>query len=135
MVLTTVDYLQLMEPRNSLSSEVQQVTEISRALKGLARELEVPVLALSQLSRAVEARIPPKPRLADLRQSGSLEQDADVVLFIYREKERGEVTPQNVAEIMISKHRNGPTGSIKLYFDPQRVTFRNLDKTHADEDF
>ena len=133
--LIIVDYLQLMEPRNSLSSEVQQVTEISRALKGLARELEVPVLALSQLSRAVEARIPPKPRLADLRQSGSLEQDADVVLFIYREKERGEVTPQNVAEIMISKHRNGPTGSVKLYFDPQRVTFRNLDKTHADEEF
>ena len=131
--LLIVDYLQLMEPRNSLVNEVQQVTEISRALKGLARELEVPVLALSQLSRAVETRIPPKPRLADLRQSGSLEQDSDVVLFIYREKERGEVTPQNVAEILIAKHRNGPTGSVKLYFDPQRVTFRNLDKTHQDE--
>ena len=133
--LLIVDYLQLMEPRNSNIGEVQQVTEISRSLKGLARELEVPVLALSQLSRAVEARIPPKPRLADLRQSGSLEQDADVVLLIYRERERGEVTPQNVSEILIAKHRNGPTGSVKLYFDQQKVTFRNLDKTHQDEDF
>lgn len=133
--LIIIDYLQLMEPRNANINEVQQVTEISRSLKSLARELDVPVLAISQLSRAVETRIPPKPRLADLRQSGSLEQDADVVLFIYREKERGETTPSNVAEIIIAKHRNGPTGEIKLYFDSQRVTFKNLDKTHQDEDF
>ena len=133
--LVIVDYLQLMEPRNSNVGEVQQVTEISRSLKGLARELNIPVLALSQLSRAVEVRIPPRPRLADLRQSGSLEQDADVVLFIYREKEKGENVPQNTAEIIIAKHRNGPTGSIKLYFDPQKVSFRNLEKIHQEEEF
>ena len=124
-----------MEPRNSNANPVQQVTEISRSLKGLARELEVPVLALSQLSRAVEARTPPRPRLADLRESGSLEQDADVVLLIYRERERGETAPSNVSEIIVAKHRNGPTGSIKLYFDNQRVTFRNLEKVHQEEDF
>jgi len=133
--LLVVDYLQLMEPRNSNANPVQQVTEISRSLKGLARELEVPVLALSQLSRAVEARTPPRPRLADLRESGSLEQDADVVLLIYRERERGETAPSNVSEIIVAKHRNGPTGSIKLYFDNQRVTFRNLEKVHQEEDF
>lgn len=133
--LIIIDYLQLMEPHNPNASEVQQVTEISRSLKGLARELEVPVLALSQLSRAVESRIPPRPRLADLRQSGSLEQDADVVLFIYREKEKGETIPSSVAEIIIDKHRNGPTGSVKLYFDSQRMTFRNLDKTYKEENF
>lgn len=132
--LLIIDYLQLMEPRNSNAGEVQQVTEISRSLKSLARELEVPVLALSQLSRAVEARIPPRPRLADLRQSGSLEQDADVVLLIYREKERGETVPSNVSEIIIAKHRNGPTGSIKLYFDEKRMTFKNLDKAHQGEE-
>lgn len=132
--LIVVDYLQLMEPRNAIANAVQQVTEISRSLKSLARELEVPVLAVSQLSRAVEARIPPRPRLSDLRESGSLEQDADVVLLIYREKERGETVPQNTAEIIIAKHRNGPTGSVKLYFDSQRVTFRNLEKARQ-EDF
>lgn len=132
--LIIIDYLQLMQPRNSDISPVQQVTEISRSLKSLARELDVPVLALSQLSRAVESRIPPVPRLADLRESGSLEQDSDVVLFIYREKERGEKVPSNVAEIIVAKHRNGPTGSVKLYFDDQRVTFRNLEKIRQ-EDF
>lgn len=126
--LIVVDYLQLMEPRNSMASTVQQVTEISRSLKGLARELNIPVLALSQLSRSVEFRTPPKPRLADLRESGSLEQDADVVLFIYREKEMGETTPSNETEIIIAKHRNGPTGSINLYFDSQKVSYRNLEK-------
>lgn len=131
--LIVVDYLQLMEPRNPQASPVQQVTEISRSLKGLARELNIPVLALSQLSRAVEMRTPPKPRLADLRESGSLEQDADVVLFIYREKEMGEPVPKNVAEIIIAKHRNGPVGAIKLYFDSQRVTFRNLEKGMFEE--
>jgi replicative DNA helicase len=126
--LIVVDYLQLMEPRNSMASTVQQVTEISRSLKSLARELNIPVLALSQLSRSVEFRTPPKPRLADLRESGSLEQDADVVLFIYREKEMGETTASNEAEIIIAKHRNGPTGAINLYFDAQKVSYRNLEK-------
>ncbi len=133
--LIIVDYLQLMEPRNSNVSEVQQVTEISRSLKALARELNVPVLALSQLSRAVEMRTPPRPRLADLRQSGSLEQDADVVLFIYREKIRGEETPHNVAEILIAKHRNGPVGAVKLFFDGQKVSYRNLERQHQEEEF
>jgi len=128
--LIIIDYLQLMEPRNPQASPVQQVTEISRALKGLAKELDVPVLALSQLSRAVEQRVPQIPRLSDLRESGSLEQDADVVLFIYREdKYRGEeTTRKNIADIIISKHRNGPIGKVELFFDEQRATFRSLEK-------
>lgn len=128
--LIIVDYLQLMEPRNSMAGEVQQVTEISRSLKGLARELNVPVLAVSQLSRAVEQRTPQIPRLADLRQSGSLEQDADVVLFIHREdRYRPETARKNIADIIIAKHRNGPVGKVELYFDEQRVTFMNLEKS------
>ncbi len=127
--LIVVDYLQLMEPRNPTSNIVQQVSEISRSLKGLARELNVPVLALSQLSRAVEHRTPQIPRLADLRESGSLEQDADVVLFIYREdRYREDTTRKNIADIIIAKHRNGPVGKAELYFDDQRVCFRNLEK-------
>lgn len=133
--LIIVDYLQLMEPRNSNAGEVQQITEISRSLKALARELNVPVLAISQLSRAVEMRTPSIPRLADLRQSGSLEQDADVVLFIYRAKNKGEEMSQNVAEIIIAKHRNGPVGTIKLFFDAQKVSYRNLEKQHQEEEF
>jgi replicative DNA helicase len=118
-----------MEPRNPISSIVQQVSEVSRSLKGLARELNIPVLALSQLSRAVEHRTPQVPRLADLRESGSLEQDADVVLFIYREdRYRDDSTRKNIAEIIIAKHRNGPVGKIDLYFDDQRACFRNLEK-------
>ncbi|MDD2731651.1 MAG: replicative DNA helicase [Candidatus Pacebacteria bacterium] len=124
-----IDYLQLMEPRNPSASPVQQVTEISRSLKILARELNIPVLALSQLSRAVEQRTPQVPRLADLRESGSLEQDADVVLFIYREdRYREDTTRKNIADIIIAKHRNGPVGKIELYFDEQRASFRNLEK-------
>ncbi|MBI2644022.1 MAG: replicative DNA helicase [Candidatus Wildermuthbacteria bacterium] len=129
LALLVVDYLQLMSPRNTLASPVQQVTEISRSLKGLARELNVPVLALSQLSRAVEQRLPPRPRLSDLRESGSLEQDADVVLFIYREDKYKQETPnKNVAEIIIAKHRNGPVGSVKLFFNEQIVSFSDLAK-------
>ena len=127
--LVIIDYLQLMEPMNRFASPVQQVTENSRALKILAKELNIPVLVLSQLSRAVESRVPQIPRLADLRESGAIEQDADVVMFIYREDKYNEnsLTP-NVAKILIEKHRNGPTGGIELYFDEQRVSFRNLDK-------
>ena len=127
--LIIVDYLQLMQPRENTNNIVQQVTEISRSLKGLAKELNVPVLALSQLSRAVEQRTPQIPRLADLRESGSLEQDADVVLFIYREdRYREESNKKNIADIIIAKHRNGPIGKVELYFDEQRATFRNLEK-------
>src|SRR3989344_6329859 len=118
--LIVVDYLQLMAPTGGLKasdSMVQQVTEISRSLKSLARELEVPVLALSQLSRAVEQR-GGKPRLSDLRDSGSLEQDADVVMFIHRDDKRNPDSDRpNIAEILIEKHRNGPTGRVELYFD------------------
>jgi replicative DNA helicase len=127
--LIIIDYLQLMQPTNPNASPVQQVTEISRSLKILARELNIPVLALSQLSRAVEQRIPQIPRLADLRESGSLEQDSDVVLFIYREdRYREDSTRKNIADIIIAKHRNGPIGKAQLYFDEQRATFRNLAK-------
>ncbi len=127
--LLIVDYIQLMVPRQRTDSMVQQITEISRSLKGLARELDVPVLAISQLSRAVESRNPPIPKLHDLRDSGSIEQDADVVMFIYREdKYKENSTKQNIAEIFIEKHRNGPTGKIELYFDPQKVSFSSIEK-------
>jgi len=127
--LIVIDYLQLMEPMNRFASPVQQVTENSRALKMLAKELNVPVLVLSQLSRAVEARVPQIPRLSDLRESGAIEQDADVVMMIYREDKNTEnsLNP-NVAKILIEKHRNGPTGGIELFFDEHRVSFRSLDK-------
>lgn len=141
--LLIVDYLQLMSPTSSKASDsmVQQVTEISRSLKILARELDVPVIALSQLSRAVEQR-GGKPRLSDLRDSGSIEQDADVVMFIHREdKINKESERPNIAEIMIEKHRNGPVGSTELYFDGKHVRFLNLDNRHSassstnDDDF
>lgn len=127
--LIIVDYLQLMAPTTTKASDsmVQQVTEISRSLKSLARELEVPVIALSQLSRAVEQR-GGKPRLSDLRDSGSIEQDADVVMFIHRDdKSNKESDRPGIAEILIEKHRNGPTGSTELYFDEKRATFQPLD--------
>ena len=127
--LIVVDYLQLMEPRNTQAPIVQQMTEISRSLKSLAKELNVPVLALSQLSRAVEQRSPQIPRLSDLRETGAIEQDADVVLFIYREdRYRPDTAKKNIADIIIAKHRNGPVGKIELYFDDARVAFRNLEK-------
>ncbi len=127
--LLIVDYLQLMDSMNRNFSSVQQVTDISRALKSLAKELNIPVLAVSQLSRAVESRSPQIPRLADLRESGAIEQDADVVLFIYREDRYMENTEKkNIADIIIAKHRNGPLGKIELYFDDQRVSFKNLEK-------
>ena len=131
--LIIVDYLQLMEGRNGGSeNRVQEISEISRSLKNLARELDVPVLALSQLSRAVESRSPQIPRLSDLRESGSIEQDADVVLFIYREdREKPNSDKKNVAEIHIAKHRNGPVGKIDLYFNADQVSFKSLAK-HMD---
>jgi replicative DNA helicase len=127
--LVVVDYLQLIQPRLNVESMVQQITEISRSLKALARELEVPVLALSQLSRAVESRPDQVPRLADLRESGAIEQDADVVLFIYREdKVKKDSSRPNIAEIHIAKHRNGPIGRVELYFNESQVSFKNLER-------
>ncbi|KKW28355.1 MAG: Replicative DNA helicase [Parcubacteria group bacterium GW2011_GWA2_52_8] len=122
-----------MEGRNQ-ENRVQEVSEISRALKSLARELNVPVLALSQLSRAVESRNPPIPQLSDLRESGSIEQDADVVMFIYREEQYKDKNSkkQHIADILIKKHRNGPTGSVELYFDANKTSFRNLSREQVE---
>jgi replicative DNA helicase len=127
--LIVVDYLQLMVPTQSRNSDnlVQQVTEISRSLKHLARELDIPVIALSQLSRAVESR-GGKPRLSDLRDSGSIEQDADVVMFIHREANDEGGGKKQETEILIEKHRNGPTGLVKLFFDQQKTTFLDIEK-------
>ncbi|RJQ13635.1 replicative DNA helicase [Candidatus Parcubacteria bacterium] len=134
--LLIVDYLQLMMARDPSVSEVQQITEISRALKGLAKELNIPIIAISQLSRAVEQRTPPIPKLSDLRSSGTIEQDADVVLFISRNT-RNEASSEerNIADIIIAKHRNGPIGKVQLYFDETHVSFRNLDTTWQPADF
>ena len=129
--LIIVDYLQLMVPTNARASDsmVQQVTEISRSLKGMARELNVPVLALSQLSRAVETRRG-RPRLSDLRDSGSIEQDADVVMFIHREDKMTENSDRpNIAEILVEKPRNGPVGKIELYFDEQKASFLSIERS------
>ena len=131
--LLIIDYLQLLQPRRNSDNMVQQITEISRGLKGLARELNIPVIAVSQLSRAVDQREIRIPRLADLRESGSIEQDADVVLFIYRkDRDKSSVAPEeeNIAEIIISKHRNGPLGTARLRFDPEKASFKNIDTYH-----
>lgn len=134
--LIIVDYLQLMSGGNRFSSDgnrVQEISEISRGLKGVARELNVPILALSQLSRSVESRSPQIPQLADLRESGSIEQDADVVAFIYREEwYNPETDRKKLADILVKKHRNGPTGGVELYFESDKQRFRSIDKKHQD---
>lgn len=138
--LLVVDYLQLMMPTQTkgVDSMVQQVTEISRSLKNLARDLDIPVLALSQLSRAA-AQTGEKPKLHHLRDSGSIEQDADVVMFIHREdKMKEEAEKTNIAEILIEKHRNGETGKVELYFNEKKATFQSLEKAEfsgAEKDF
>jgi replicative DNA helicase len=134
--LIVIDYLQLMQGRTT-ENRTQEVSEISRSLKILAKELNVPVLALSQLSRAVEQRGgDKKPQLSDLRESGSIEQDADVVMFIYREQmySGSESKKPNIAEILIRKHRNGPTGEVELFFDGEKTSFKNLAKAPTVEE-
>lgn len=135
-----IDYLQLMESHNdkNANNRVQEVSVISRNLKGIARELNVPVIALSQLSRSVEQTKPAIPKLAHLRESGSIEQDADIVMFIYRKAaDRNyrieEIPPdeRHIGEIHIAKHRNGPTGMVKVFFDEQSACYRNLDTSHV----
>jgi len=127
--LIIIDYIQMIQPRNPSDPPVQQMTEISRSLKTLGRELNLPILALSQLSRAVESRSPSIPKLSDLRDSGAIEQDSDVVLFIYREdKDNPNTERKNIAEVHIAKHRNGPTGRIELFFNESQVSFKNLEK-------
>lgn len=127
-----VDYLQLMQGSGKDNgNRVQEVSEISRGLKLIARELNVPVIALSQLSRSVENRSPQIPQLADLRESGSIEQDADIVMFIYREAYYNpETERENITDLIIAKHRNGPVGKVELYFHPERLRFMSLDKQH-----
>lgn len=131
--LIVIDYLQLMQGSGRHDgNRVQEVSEISRGLKLVARELNVPVIALSQLSRSVESRQPPIPQLSDLRESGSIEQDADIVSFIYRpgyyEPDNPDVA--NITDLIIAKHRNGPVGKVSLYFHPERLRFMSLDKRH-----
>ena len=134
--LIIVDYLQLMSGGHRFGGDgnrVQEISEISRGLKGIARELNVPLIALSQLSRSVENRSPQIPQLADLRESGSIEQDADVVAFIYREDYYNPDTDRrNITDIFIKKHRNGPTGAVELYFDKEKQRFRSLDTRHSE---
>ena len=125
--LVIIDYLQLMSGKRS-ENRVQEISEISRGLKGLARELNIPVIALSQLSRAVETRADHRPMLSDLRESGSIEQDADIVMFIYREEKYDENSDKKgIAELIIAKHRNGPVGSINLRFFDQTARFADLE--------
>ena len=131
--LIIVDYLQLMtgSSKRATDNRVQEISEISRGLKMIARELDVPVIALSQLSRTVEQRDPKIPMLSDLRESGSIEQDADIVFFIYREDYYNEDTDrQNIADLILAKHRRGATGKIELFFDKERVRFMSLDTKH-----
>lgn len=135
--LLVIDYLQLMDAKEkNYDSRVQEISTISRGLKSLARELNVPIIALSQLSRNVEARSPSIPKLSDLRESGSIEQDADIVLFIYRKSADRSLRDvpleeKNVAEIILDKHRNGPTGKVELYFNEAHASFENLTRqTH-----
>jgi replicative DNA helicase len=134
--LIIVDYLQLMSGGSRFGNDfnrVQEISEISRGLKGIARELNVPVLALSQLSRSVESRSPQIPQLADLRESGSIEQDADVVAFIYREEYYNPDTDRKkISDVFIKKHRNGPIGNLELYFDNEKQRFRSVDTRHQD---
>lgn len=141
--MIVIDYMQLMESHSNQwsNNRVQEVAEMSRNLKGIARELNVPVLALSQLSRAVEQSKPAIPKLAHLRESGSIEQDADIVLFLYRKSAdrnyRIEDIPpdeRNIAEIHIAKHRNGPTGLVKVFFREEMASFENLETSHDEKE-
>ena len=134
--LIIVDYIQLMTGSSRFSNDgnrVQEISEISRGLKGVARELNTPVLALSQLNRLVENRSPQIPQLADLKDSGSIEQDSDVVMFIYREEYYNpETDRKKLTDILIKKHRNGPTGGVELYFDTDKQRFRSVDTKHSE---
>lgn len=134
--LIIVDYLQLMSGGSKFGGDanrVQEISAISRGLKGIARELNVPLIALSQLSRSVESRNPQIPQLQDLRESGSIEQDADVVAFLYREDYYNpESERKNIIDVLIKKHRNGPTGAVELYFNREKQQFRSLDSKRSD---
>ncbi len=127
MDLLIVDYMQLMHTGKRTENRVQEISYISRSMKQLARELKVPLIALSQLSRQVESRADKRPQLSDLRESGSIEQDADVVLFIYREgKNQEEAENSNITQIIVAKHRHGPVGAVSLFFDQNYTQFTDL---------
>ncbi|ANQ53981.1 DNA helicase [Thermosipho sp. 1063] len=128
-----IDYLQLMSTKSYRENRQQEISEISRSLKLLARELDIVIVALSQLSRAVEQREDKRPRLSDLRESGSIEQDADMVLFLYREEyyKKEKTTEPHITELIIGKQRNGPIGTVKLSFDPKYTAFYNIDISHG----
>jgi replicative DNA helicase len=130
-----VDYLQLMQSTsNYRGNKVQEITEISQNLKSIAKELNIPVIAVSQLSREVEKRESKRPQLADLRESGSIEQDADLVAFVYRDEYYDENSnKKGEADLIIAKHRNGPTGKVKLQFNQRYALFSNLTKSHQVE--
>lgn len=133
--MVIVDYLQLLQGSDRYAgNRVQEVTEISRGLKTLARELEIPVIALAQLSRSVTGRDDPRPVLSDLRESGSIEQDADLVMFLHRpdyyKQNNDDYEPTNITELILAKHRHGPVGKIELYFHPELLRFMSLDKEH-----
>ena len=134
--LIIIDYLQLMQGERHGDNRVQEISYLSRALKGLARELNIPVVVASQLSRAVESRNDKRPMLSDLRESGSIEQDADVVMFIYRDEYYNPETDQaNIAEILISKHRNGPTGKLHLFFRQELAQFLEVEFMREELDY
>ncbi len=126
--LLIVDYLQLVDPGRRFDNRVQEVSIVSQSLKNLARELKIPVLAVSQLSRAVESRGTKVPQLADLRESGAIEQDADVVMFLYREEQEMEKWDHQIVKLLIAKHRNGPLGEIDLIFKGDRIRFYGVEK-------
>lgn len=135
IIMIIVDYLQLLQGSDRYAgNRVQEVTEISRGLKTLARELEIPVIALAQLSRGVTGRDDPRPVLSDLRESGSIEQDADLVMFLHRpdyyKQNSDDFVPTNITELILAKHRHGPVGKVELYFHPELLRFMSLDKEH-----
>jgi replicative DNA helicase len=125
--LIMIDYIQLMGGGDAVDGRVQELSKITRSLKGLARELNVPIIALSQLSRGVESRTNKRPLMSDLRESGSIEQDADLIILLYRDEYYNPDTPdRGICELILAKHRNGPVGTVKLLFDPQYTRFENL---------
>ncbi len=133
--LMIVDYLQLVRGRGDADTREQEISEISRSLKALAKELSIPVIAISQLSRAVESRMDKRPMLSDLRESGAIEQDADVVIFLYRDEVYNERSDERgISEILIRKQRNGPVGTIKLKFFDKFTRFENLEREHSEFD-